>query len=245
MKKFFISLMLLSVALVLTNCEKSDNTPAIADIDYVSFESSFLIGVDPTGTANSEVKVAVSKASNTDRTFNLSVVDDMTTADPSAYSIPSSVIIPANTTVGTFTVNVVGENVGASGDDILTIEIASQDEGLFKSDPISLNLKQVCPYPETILDITFDGYPEEIYWALYDSNDNLLFESAPGAYGAYAGFTGSTTKSFCLSQGSYTFVIYDSYGDGAGPFSITYDGNVLFSSNGAYGSGGSIPLTIN
>lgn len=247
MKKIFLTLVIIFSVLLFTNCDKNDDTPAIIEIDYVGFESDFQIGVDPTGTATGEVKVAVSQASNSDRTFNLAVVDEMTTADPSAYSFPASVTIPANSTVGAFNVEVVGENLNPAGTDMLTIEITSQDSGLFKSDPISLNLKPICPRPEVILDITFDQYPEEIFWRIIDLTlGEVIYASAtPAGYGAYAGLSGGVTEAFCIPPGDYRFDIFDAYADGAGPTFLTFGETVIFASaDGAYGAGGQFPFTI-
>lgn len=244
MKKLATILTLIFSIALFTNCEENDDTPAILGIDFVGFESDSQIGVDPGGSTSQEISVAVSQASGSDRTFNLTVNADMTTADASAYSVPSSVTIPANGTVGTFMVDVVGPNVSPSGNDVVVIEIASGAE--FISDPITLNLKQVCPNPELILDITFDNWPEEIYWRITDSGGSTLFESAtPAGFGAYAGLTGGITRNMCLASGTYTFTIFDGFEDGAGPFTLSLDnGTVLASSDGGYGAGTSISITI-
>ncbi|KJD31492.1 hypothetical protein PK35_13835 [Tamlana nanhaiensis] len=246
MKKIGIIITLIFSIVLFTDCKENDDTPAILSIDYVGFESDFQIGVDPSGTVSKEVKIAVSQLSGSERTFNLSINSDLTTANPSAYSIPSSVSIPANSKSGSFLVEVIGTNVNASGNDLLVINIIDETENLFISDPISLNLKQVCPNPELILDITFDTYPEEIYWVISDESDNTVFESiTPAAYGAYTGLTGGITRNMCLQSGTYTFTILDGYEDGAGPFTLTLeDGTLLGSSDGAYGAGTTITFTI-
>jgi hypothetical protein len=250
MKKL-LSILILTLSLfVFTNCEKNEDSAIITKIDYVGFESGFVAGVDPTGTLEQEIKIAVSQISSADRTFNIAVVADLTSADPSAYSLPSSVTVPGNSTVGKFMVNIVGENVNPSGDDILTVEITTEDEGLFKSDPISINLKQVCPNPELFIDITFDLYPEEVYWRVLDANDDTVSESVSingdDPWGAYAGATPGegTSKAVCLSSGTYTFEVYDKFQDGGGPISLTVDGEVVFASDGDYGFTTSTLFTI-
>ncbi|WP_027138478.1 hypothetical protein [Gaetbulibacter saemankumensis] len=243
MKKANIIVALFLSLFVLNSCEKNEDSAVITKLNYVGFESGFIIGADPTGTASQEIHVATSNTTSSDRTFNISVDESLTTADPSAYNVPNSVTVPANTNIGTFTVEVIGENVGTAGEDILALGFASE-EGLLTSEPISLNLKQVCPNPELYLDITFDAYPEEIYWVITDSDDNTIYESAPGAYGAYDGFEGSLSRPLCLASGDYTFTVYDQYGDGAGPLSLTFDGTVLFSTDGAYGAGTAAEFTI-
>lgn len=248
MKKLITLLAIIFSFALFTNCEENDTTPAILEIDFVGFETDFTIGVDPTGTATSEVKVAVSQVSPSDRTFNLSLVDDMTSAEPSAYSFPSTVTIPGNSSVGSFNVDVIGENLDPAGSDMLTIEITSQENDLFISQPITLNLKPICPRPEVILDITFDIYPEEIYWRIVDLGAGvIIYASADGAYGAYAGATAgsSITEAFCLPPGNYQFDLFDQYSDGAGPTFLTFGETTIFASaDGAYGAGTSVQFTI-
>ncbi|MDO5971298.1 hypothetical protein Q4Q35_15930 [Flavivirga aquimarina] len=248
MKKIlYILTIVLSLSSVLS-CEKNDDSPIIININYVGFESGFILGSDPIGTASEEVRIAASNTTNSDRTFNIVIDADLTTADPSAYSFPSTVTIPANTNLGSFVVEVNGENINALGDDILAIKFVSDEENLLISDPISLNLRQVCPNPEVVLDITFDDFPGEIYWAVLDSGDNIVFESADGgAYGAYSGEAGEMiSRSLCILQsGIYTFQIQDQYADGAGPFTISYDGSIIFSSDGVYGGGVETEFTVN
>ncbi len=231
-----------------TNCEKNDDTPEITKINYVGLESDFVVGVDPNGSTTKEITIATSQTTSSSRTFNIAVDTDLTTADPSAYSVPASVTVPANSNIGTFNVEVIGPNVNPSGLDILAIGFTSEDEDLSISDPININLKQVCPVNELTLEITFDNYPEEIYWVFYN-NDGFVVESAPGAWGAYAGLTGGITVTFCLPDGTYTFEIYDQYSDGIccnygnGSYSITGGGNI-YASGGDYGGGEATTFTL-
>ncbi|WP_299557137.1 hypothetical protein [Seonamhaeicola sp.] len=244
MKKIlYIFTLMLSIVLI-TNCEENTDSAKILEINYVGFESKPLLGVDPTATATEEIKIATSNTTSADRTFNIVVNTDMTTADASAYTVPSSVTVPANSNIGTFNIDIVGPNVNPSGDDILALDFVSQ-EGLHIGATMEINLKQVCPNPELILDITFDGFPEEIYWRIRDSSDTTIFESAtPAAFGAYDGLTGGISRAMCLASGSYTFTIFDGYGDGAGPYSLTFDGEVIYASDGVYGDGESVSVTI-
>jgi hypothetical protein len=249
MKKILTLFTILTSVILFTNCEKNDDTPAITEINYVGLESDFQVGVDPNGSATEEVTIATSQTSSSDRTFNLAVDTDLTTADPSAYSVPASVTVPANSNIGTFNIEVIGPNVDPSGLDILAIGFTSEDDNLSVSDPISLNLKQVCPVNELTLEIIFDSYPEEIYWIFYDDAGNFEEESAPSAWGAYTGLTGGITQTFCIPDGTYTFEIYDFYSDGIccnygqGSYSLTGGGNV-YASGGNYGAGEATTFTL-
>ena len=244
MKKIITLVALILSVTIFTNCEENDDTPKITEINFVGFESRPLIGVDPAVTATEEIKVATSNTSSADRTFNIAINTGLTTADASAYTVPASVTVPANSNLGVFNIEIVGPNINPSGDDILALDFVSQ-EGLQVSASMQINLKQVCPNPELILDITFDNWPEEIYWRITDSSDNTVFESAtPADFGAYDGLTEGISRNICLASGTYTFSIFDQFGDGAGPFSLTFDGTVIFTSDGAYGDRTDVSITI-
>jgi hypothetical protein len=144
--------------------------------------------------------------------------------------------VPANSNLGVFSITVEGASIDPEGD-TLGLEFTSADD-IFIGGPLVLTLKQVCPNPELFLDITFDTYPEEQYWELYDANDVLLYEG-----GTYPDQT-SYTRAFCLSPGSYQFLMGDAYGDGGGPYTLTYNGGILHSSDGGFGFGEVIPFTL-
>ena len=207
-------------------------------IDFVSFEStSYDFGVDLQSSNSNDIKIYTTLISNVERVFSINIETDLSTADPASYTVPTSVSVPANSNEGAFTVNVSDLNIGVEGE---TLVLSFTNEaGLFIGDPITFNIKQICPYPETQLDITFDGFPEEQYWELYDSNDVLLFEGGP-----YPNET-EFSRTFCLASGTYKIFMGDTFGDGGGPYTITYDGNVLVSGDGTYGTGEEITFQIN
>ena len=95
--------------------------------------------------------------------------------------------------------------------------------------------------------ITLDSWPEELYWQIIDEDGNVVV--SPGVYAPYnnpyAGLSGIINNSFCLESGTYTFEIYDDYGDGAGPVTVTGpSGVILFSSDGSYGGYASATFTF-
>ena len=81
-----------------------------------------------------------------------------------------------------------------------------------------------CEYPcfanEVTLSFLPDCYGEEISWDLEDSNGNIVYSIGQGFYpgGGSADTMDSDPEtvehSWCLTNGCYTFTVYDSYGDG-------------------------------
>ncbi len=235
MKKTIFLFLAISL-LVFYSCDSDDQDQIT--INYVSFEStSFNFGVDLQSSNSNDIKVYTTLISNVERVFNINIETDLSTADPASYTVPTSVSVPANTNVGAFTVNISDLNIGPDGE-ILVISLTNE-AGLFIGDPIVLNIKQICPYPETQLDITFDDFPDEQFWELYDSNDVLLFEGGP--YSDQTEFS----RTFCLENGTYKILMGDVFGDGGGPYTITNNGNVLVTGDGDHGFGEEITFQIN
>jgi len=247
MKKINL-LLILSISLfAFFGCEENEDVIAVSEIDYVSFEIDFAQGVDAAIATSLDVRVFTSTIASSDRTINLIVDTANTTLDASAYTAPTSVTIPANSNEGTFAINIDGPNVGAGG--VLVFDFNADSNIAFTGDPVTINVFPVCfdntPNLTLTLDITFDSWPEEIYWVIEDSAANVIAESAPGAFGGYAGLTGGISQDFCLSDGTYTFTIYDQFGDGAGAYSLTYnDGTIVHNSSGGYGGGEVIPFSL-
>lgn len=228
--KIFLALFL---SVFLLNCEDT----YVPDVDYVTFESpSVDFGVDPEGTGSQDFRIFTTEVSGSERTFGIAVVADET--DATGYTVPSSVTIPANSNVGTFTVTANGPDIDPANGNKIVVEMTDSDGSLF-GDPITINLKQVCPYPELFIAMIFDAYPGEQFWEIYDMNDVLLFSTAAGDYSG-----DSFTEKLCLAPGSYQFLMLDDWGDGGGAYTLTHNGVLLHSSNGAYGGGELTVITL-
>ncbi|MDE0979173.1 MAG: hypothetical protein OSA78_04200, partial [Flavobacteriales bacterium] len=96
--------------------------------------------------------------------------------------------------------------------------------------------EESCGYLELYLTINPDNFPDEIGWSL--TADETLVIIASGAYPLENG----NSQTLCAALGCYTFLMTDSYGDGLagygsvpGDYSMSLDGNVLFSGGGNYG----------
>lgn len=210
------------------------------DINFISFESSsFSFGVDLGGTTIRDINVYTTQTTGSDRTFSVNVNVEASTADAASYAVPATVLVPANTNVGVLSVSVTDLNIDPDDGETLVLEFTNTD-GLFSGNAITLNISQVCPYNEVMLSITFDSWPEESYWELLDSNDNVLFSAAEGDYAGEDSFA----KTFCLQNGTYTFTIYDAYADGTGDYSLNYNGTTL-ASGGAFGASDTTTFTVN
>jgi len=92
--------------------------------------------------------------------------------------------------------------------------------------------------------INTDNYPGEIVWAIFDDSDGSNVDlGGPPANAKYSSYTAST----CLGTGSYTFIIYDSWGDGIsepGGYHVKVDGKEVVSGGGNYGCGENKSFTV-
>ncbi|GAB3516550.1 endonuclease [Photobacterium alginatilyticum] len=100
-----------------------------------------------------------------------------------------------------------------------------------------------CTDTTTTLTLVTDQYASETSWVLNNSSGSALYSGS--------GYDNSTTntKDMCLTDGDYTFIISDSYGDGIccnvgnGSFTLEADGKVL-ASGGEFQSSQSFNFTI-
>jgi hypothetical protein len=238
MKKIKLLVLMTLSLFVFNSC--GDDVDSTEDFNYVSFESAaYTFGVDLNGTNTRDVKVYTSQVSGSARTLNVKVDLVKSTADPLSYIVPASVTIPANSNVGMLSIQIADLNIGEAGKKlVLAFE---PKEGLLYGAPITVNIKQVCPLNEVILTINFDSYPDETSWELKNSSNVVVSSGGP-----YAAGSKQLVKAFCLANGSYTFTIFDLYGDGIAPgtYQLVYNGAAI-KAGGAFGVSESTSFTVN
>lgn len=230
MKKY-IYLFLASVAMIsFSSCEE-DSVTAL-DTSFVSFKSQTLdIGVLAGSETSQEVKVYTTNITNADRIISVVIEATGTNANAGAYTVPSTVTIPAGTNVGTLMVGVKDVGLELSKDKSVTIRMQSTED-LTTGSALKINLGILCPNNgvKIKVNLTFDGWPEEGAWRIRDAAGITVMESAtPFAYGAYAGATAPISIAECLPSGTYTITIYDQYGDGGTAYQVTANGVLVFS----------------
>lgn len=236
---FLVSLGLISFS----SCEESA-VEALGN-SIASFDSYSLdIGVEIGSQTSKEIKVYTSNITNSARTLEVIVDSENTNADAGAYTVPSSVTIPAGTNVGSLTVDI--KDVNLTEDKTLVVRLKSS-ESINVTDALTISLSQLCPNNgvKLKLNIAFDNWPEEIAWRILDSTGATVLASAdPFAYGAYTGMTGGISITECLPSGTYTMQVYDGYGDGGNDYTVTANGILVFSASGNYGASVTQDFTI-
>ena len=234
-----IFLVIFSLGLV-TACNHDDfyDEPA----NFVTFEyapGGKVIGVPVDGSASYEATVYTANETGTDRTFNIVTGG---TIGAGAVDVPATVTIPAGENSATVMVNASDIGLGVSGK---TLTLSLEDGADYSvGSPISFSVVRSCPGSALTIDIAFDGYADETTWRLIDSDGNVVVETT-----GYSRGQAAASRSLCVSPGTYTFEIEDSYGDGLtypnlGSVTISYAGTVLTTFDGNFGAGTSVEISF-
>ncbi|GGW68432.1 hypothetical protein DFQ11_104155 [Winogradskyella epiphytica] len=227
MRKYFKYLAVFT-AVIMFNCEADDETKLS---NYVGFEISPLyVEIPKNSSSTMEITFASSEKASSERTYSI-YVDESSTLG-TEYVVPSTVTIPANSNVGTFTISVSDDDSLAFFDQ--TLVISFQDEvGLDVSDSIVITATELCEETLINLNLVFDDYADEAIWRIYDMDATppaILYTG--GADAEYDGLESYDIR-FCLEPGNYGIVVYDLYGDGGTDYTITTGDDVI--------SSGSVP----
>jgi hypothetical protein len=106
----FLSLIILT-AFAFNSCK--DEIAGTEFLNYVSLEANMpTVIVEQGSSTDVEVHLYATKASSSDRTFAIEVVDGLTTANSESYTVPANVTIPANASSATINVTVADNNLG-------------------------------------------------------------------------------------------------------------------------------------
>lgn len=217
-------------------------TEELERADYISFQGATVgMAIPIPGSDETEIKVYTTTKSGSDRTFEITV-DPSSTANPDNYTVPSSVVIPANTNVGSFTVQATASFI----DGFLLLKV--EPTGSMIAGPaIRVNISGLCLDPNVILEFEFDGYASETSWII-TTGDDVTVKSI--AAGTYEDGDENATEGLCLPSGTYTLTVNDSFGDGLsfpadGSFTLKLsDGTVLGGTSGDFGDSYSFEFIV-
>lgn len=142
---------LLLVSLIFTACEDVEPTIYNSNVGesptFLSFSRTvYSLPVVRDGEGTLTITLNSSTVSSVDRTYGLEIVDTdvLTTADPSTYTFPSSITIPAGSYQGTAVVTGVDNGVT---DEIKTIDfiVTGLNGESMDVNQFTINVAEVCP----------------------------------------------------------------------------------------------------
>jgi len=141
MKKITYLLLLTMMVFVFNNCTK--DTKFTENVNYVSFEPKTpTIIVEKNGSTDTEVHLYTTQTTGADRTFAVEVIPASTTANASAYSVPATVTVPANSNDGILKVTVSDNNL-SNAPVTLGIKVTTTAD-LFIGNQASLKIQKHC-----------------------------------------------------------------------------------------------------
>ena len=141
MKKYLILFMAVVSMPFFTGCESDGEfTPP----NFVTFDSPVKnLAVNEDASETLEIILYTANETGSDRTFTINV-DPATTLDASAFSIPSTVTVPANSNEAVIPVEITGAGIDNAGD-ILVLSLG-QEEDLLRGGAITINLTKLCEF---------------------------------------------------------------------------------------------------
>jgi len=142
MKKISTIILLALSFFVFNNC--SDKiVGGTNDINYISFETKIpTIVVEKGSSVNADIHAYTTQITGSERKFDINAITALTSANPTTYTIPASITVPANSNVGTLTVKVADVNLGV--DPVtLALQVTAKD-GLYTGNNASLTIQKHC-----------------------------------------------------------------------------------------------------
>lgn len=212
---------------------------------FVERTSNFPVFEDEVSTL--EVEVGVTTKANVDRTFTIEVDTENSTATANQYSLTTTTVtIPAGEYKSSVSLTGNYDNLPEGEEVVLVLKIAGSEPFVAGNESHAVNIYRACGSNLVILNILFDGYGSEVSWELLDGDGNIV---ASAALGTYTDGQSTASQEFCLESGNYTFIIYDSYGDGLsfpsnGAYTLSLNGANLVSGGGDYGFSSTHPFIV-
>lgn len=222
MKKinFILALLMLTVVY---NCDKDD---AIVNTVYDSVNGQTGVGfvtgassviVPPEGIT-STVGIRTTNTTDVDRTFNVSVNEELSSGNSADYVI-GTVNVPANSYEGSISVTFQNfDNLPDLVNQTLVLDLDLPEGTAVVGQPsVTFTYLKFVICNDLELVINGDQYGSETTWEVTDSEGAVVESGGP-----FSDIVGGAQYnfSFTLDDGCYTFTIYDAFGDGL------FDGNI-------------------
>ena len=221
----FFSLIILSV-FAFNNCK--EQVAGTDFLNYISFEVKVpTIVVEQGSSTDMDVIVYTTQISSSDRTFNVEVDQDNTTANAESYTVPATVTVPANSNEGTLTVSATDNNLGQDPV-VLVLKLIGSD-GLYTGSTASLTIQKHCTldindFVGTYAGDTEGGWgPTQVVTSL-DNNGNLQITGVGVSF--LTGYWGEVITSMATLPVNVDLETGDFTIDQAAYITTTYNGEV-------------------
>lgn len=223
----------------------------------ISFLTAFTSVIVPEDGVTVSIPVQVTTVSNTERSFDITVNDSLTTGSSADYTV-GNLVVPANEYEGL--VNVTFGNFENLEDLVtfnLVLEVAVGDgQTSHKNATTTLGYLKKVLCNDLQLVINEDGFADERNWQITNSSGEIVvqcsdYDDCPNGEPSGSLAPAQYTYNFFLPDGDYTFTIFDSFGDGLDDSNII--GNYVLSCSviihaqgtGNFGASESTDFTVN
>lgn len=189
MKKYLILFLATIATGFFVGCDSDDdfNPP-----NYVTFATNgidFVVNENSSGSF--DVTIFTANTTGSDRTFNIEV-DESSTLNAAAYTMPATVTVPANTNEATFTVDVTDTNIDNSGDTLI-LNLGGAD-GLYTGAPLQVNVARFCEFDPV------GNYVNTSGWFKADYNVVVEAGASAGQYVVKDMFADGTDITFTVNE---------------------------------------------
>ncbi|MEX0314087.1 MAG: hypothetical protein AB3N18_07910 [Allomuricauda sp.] len=198
MKKYIVSIILASVLFVSCEEERVFFNQDQTFVNFTSLNVDLPVVIDATGST--EVTVTLSSASESERTIDLSVVQEETTAGADSYTF-GSIVVPANSYEGTLTIDGVDNNVTPEAKKLVLA--LPENSGFVSDGNLTVNIFQVCPIDETLFTGMYLIEQTSAFLAGPSLSHNTVVEVT--ADGLTRSFQTSNFPNFCSTPNTFTF----------------------------------------
>jgi hypothetical protein len=222
MKK--ISLLFAAMMAFTTLFSCSEHDPAVSPAESLSFSAkSTLVKFDPVNPVY-DLTVTATQKSNVDRTISITKLDGIDPVTELPYStnleddftFSPTVLIPAGEYTGKTVITFNSSNLSLGETRYASFKINDYEGYTLNttSNLIKVSYTPKCSFNEIGVTIVQDPWGTETTWDIKNASGDIVFSGGPYADLGVNQTFANPTEFTCLQDGTYTFTIYDQYGDG-------------------------------
>ncbi|MBW2962225.1 hypothetical protein [Mesonia aestuariivivens] len=142
------------LASIFASCDDAEEAIYNGDVNndtFVSFDKqAYNLPVERNAEGSLIIKLQSSAKRSAARTYNLNVIDSLTSAEPNTYEIPSTITIPADEYIGEVTIKGIDNNVNIAPESLYIQFEAIEGENLGYT-AAEISIYEVCPIPQDFL----------------------------------------------------------------------------------------------
>lgn len=174
MKKYIYISILIITSLIFNSCEDDITEPT--GLQYITIDKTHVLGLEQNSSISTEVTIFTTTKLSSDTVFDLDITSDL---DPAAYSLPSSVTMPANSNKAVIPIEFSDTNLNGKGGTV-SIGITPLDGYYVGDDSVDIGVA-LCPSDISGTYDYIDGN-EKTGIDIVKESDNLYYITGDNRY---------------------------------------------------------------